>query len=215
MTSPWREVVACGRCGSPVSTEQPIKAWIRANRELDSREHCLCIGDSDLWVQRYGTRTTPQRLDRNVMYLMLIEIKTHGRDLDDSQRDLLHMVNQLLRTNPWAEQRDGGRFVDGHRQNVRHVYSSIAARKIRLYCYGVHKLRLSGSVPGDSEQVTWDDKPITAQELTRLLRYELHPDSLLTMEHRSHKRVTATPALFAYADLVRPLSATEENGRIE
>lgn len=201
-TAGWREVVPCQRCGSEVSTEQPIKAWIRANRDLDSHRHCLCIGDSDLWVQRYGTRKHQSGVDRSVMYLMLIEIKTNARDLDEPQRDLLHIVNQLLRTNPWKEQRDNGQFVNGHQQNVRLVYSSMARRKVQVQCYGVHKLRLAGHVPNESDWITWDDKPVTAAQLMELLRYDLHPDSLLRMEHRSHKRSMEMPGLFELADIL-------------
>lgn len=202
MTVGWRETVPCPRCGVPVSTEQPIKSWIRSNRDLDSRQHCLCIGDSDLWIQRYGTRRHQSGVDRSVMYLMLVEIKTHGRDLDDSQRDLLHIINQLLRTNPWKEQRDEGRFVAGHRQNVRIVSSVIAGQLIRIHCYGVHKLRISGATPDASDRLTWDDKPIDAAQLTKLLRYDLHPDSLRPMEHRSHKRALDMPGLFNLAELM-------------
>ncbi len=202
MTTGWRETVPCHRCGVPVSTEQPIKSWIRANRDLDSRRHCLCIGDSDLWIQRYGTRTHQSGVDRGVMYLMLVEIKTTGRDLDTHQRDLLHIVNQLLRTNPWKEQRDSGRFIPGHQQNARIVYSVIAGQRIRIQCYGVHKLRLSGPTPDQSDWITWDDRPIEPVQLSQLLRYDLHPDSLRPMEHRSHKRATDMPALFGIAEML-------------
>jgi hypothetical protein len=202
VTSGWRETTPCPRCGVPVSTEQPIKAWIRANRNLDSRRACLCIGDSDLWVQRYGTRAHQDGIDRSVMYLMLVEIKTHARDLDASQRDLLHIVNQLLRTNPWKEQRDGGRFVEGHSQNARMVYSVIAGERIRLNCYGVHKLRLAGADPESSEWITWDDRLVTAEQLVAVLRYDLHPDSLRRMEHRNHKRAVKIPDLFGLARLL-------------
>jgi hypothetical protein len=127
---------------------------------------------------------------------MLVEIKTNGRDLDDSQRDLLHIVNQLLRTTPWKDQRESGRFPVGHRQNVRNVYSSIARRRIQLLCYGVHKWRLSGSAPEDSEWMTWDDKPIETDQLVKLFRFDLSPDTLRAMEHRVHKRVVSRPTLF-------------------
>lgn len=202
MTTRWRETVPCQRCGMQVSTEQPVKAWIRRHDGLDSREQCLCIGDSDLWVQRYGVRRHQSGVDRDVMYLMLVEIKAHGRDLDRSQRDLLHIVNQLLRTNAWREQRADGRFVAGHRQNARIVYSYAAGRRVRIQCYGVHKLRMSGATPDDSGWITWDDKPVDAGQVVELLRYDLHPDSLRPMEHRSHKRVVDMPALFSLAEIV-------------
>jgi len=205
MTTGWRETIDCPQCGLALNTEQPIKAWIRKHHDLDSRNACLCIGDCDLWVQKYGTRaSTRPGVDRSVMYLMLVEIKTHGRDLDKPQRDLLHIVNQLLRTNPWREQRDAGRFVVGHKQNVRIVYSVMAGVRTPIHCYGVHKLTLSGSTPGDSSSITWDDRPIDRVQLVKLLRYDLSPDSLRPLEHRSHKAVVDMPTLFGVADLIRP-----------
>lgn len=188
MTAPWREYVPCVVCGAQVSTEVPVKTWIRAHNALDSRQACLCIGDSDLWVQRYGERTRPGFVSRDVMYLMLLEVKTHGRDLEESQRELLHLANQLLRTMPWKEHRAGGRFVTGHAQNFREVYATLARRRVLILCYGVHKLRLSGSTPADSREITWDDKPIDAAQLVSLLRFDLSPDTLRPEEHRRHKR---------------------------
>jgi len=177
--------------------EPPINAWIRRHPDLHSVRDGICITDSDLWVQRYGIRRWHTGMDRSAMYLMLVEIKTHGRDMDNAQRDILHMVNQLIRTNPWKEQRDGGRFLPGHDQNVRIMFSVVAGRKTPVYCYGTHKLRMSGSTPDDSDWISWDDRTISPTELVKLLRYDLHPDSLRPMEHRSHKRrVTPPPTLF-------------------
>lgn len=202
MTAGWRETVPCPHCGVPVSTEQPIKAWVRKHEDLDSKKHCLCIGDSDLWVQRYGTRRHHTGVDRSVMYLMLVEIKTHAGDLNQPQRDLLHIVNQLIRTKPWKEQRADGRFVAGHDQNVRLIYSVIAGKKTPIYCYGVHKLRISGATPDQSEWMTWDDRPIGWDQLPAVLRFDVDPDSLRKVEHRSHKQVVDVPALFSLSDIV-------------
>ena len=206
MTTEWRETVDCPQCGLTFSSEQPIKAWIRQHRDLDSRQACLCIGDSDLWVQKYGTRLGRRGVDRSVMYLMLVEMRTNGRNLkpDDPHRELLTIVNVLLRTNRWKETRDHGRFVAGHKQNARPVSVVIRGRLTPIHCYGVHLLRLSGPTPDLSEWITWDHKKITKDQLLSLLRYDLHPDSLNRMEHRSHKAVVDMPALFGVADLVRP-----------
>lgn len=177
-----------------------MKAWIRGHNELDSRRDCIYISDSDLWVQRYGHRRT--RLpgyDRRVQYLMLVEIKTHSRDMDDGQRDLFAIVNELLRTKAWKDQRLAGAFVAGHMQNARKVWSWIADEWVQIHCFGVHKLRLSGSTPDDSDSVTWDrnEQQITREQLVGLLRFDLSPDTLRPMEHREHKRrLDAPPTLF-------------------
>lgn len=202
MTREWREAVPCSRCGSPVSTEQPIKAWIRTHRELDSRQECLCVGDSDLWVQRYGVREWHKGIDRSVMYLMLVEVKTNSADINDPQRDLLMIINDLLRTVPWKEQRVNGRFVPGHDQNARIVHSHIAGQKVQVHCYGVHKLRLSGSTPDQSDRITWDTKQIDTEQLVKILRYDLSPDTLKPMEHRSHKKLISLPDQPTLMDII-------------
>lgn len=202
MTTGWRETVPCQSCGVPTSTEQPIKAWIRGHRELDSRKACLCIGDSDLWVQKYGIRRGTKGLDRSVMYIMLVEVKTHGRMLDSPQRELLGFVSELLRTKPFTEQRAKGRFVAGHDQNVRLIRSYSSGRPVQLHCYGVHVLRLSGSTPEDSDEIVWDQRQISREQLVGLLRYDLDPDTLREIEHRSHKQTVDMPALFDLAPLL-------------
>lgn len=189
MTAPWREMVPCDKCGSPVSTESPIKAWIRRHPSLDSVKDCLCIGDSDLWVHRYGLRRTLQRgVDRDVKYLQLVELKTHGRGLNDQLHDLYRIINDLLRTNSWKDQRDNGRFTTGHQQNSRIVYSHWAGRNVQVHCYGVHLLRISGATPNQSDDIKWDGRAITYPQLVKLLRFDLNPDSLRPLEHRFHKR---------------------------
>jgi hypothetical protein len=185
----------------------PFHAWVRGHPDLDSIRQCLCIGDSDLWVQRYGRRITRLGTNRDAQYLMLVEVKVHGRDMDAPQRDLLAIVNDLLRTNAWKEQRANGRFVSGHAQNERSVHSYIAGKRVRVYCYGVHKLRLSGPSPELSEWMTWSDgggteRYVSQRDLVSILRFDTNPDSLRPMEHREHKRrVQPEPALFEVCEI--------------
>jgi len=187
MTADWRSD----------EPEQPIKAWIRGRNDLDSRRDCIYICDSDLWVQRYGHRRTRlPGIDRRVQYVMLVEIKSHGREMDAGQRDLLAMVNDLLRTKGWKDQRIGGAFVAGHAQNARKVWSYIADEWVQIHCFGVHKLRLSGATPDDSDLLTWDRRQITVEQLVGLLRFDLSPDTLRPMEDRVHKRQSSAPTLF-------------------
>lgn len=149
-----------------------------------------------------GQRDTRWGTKRDVQYLMLVEVKVHGRDMDAPQRDLLAIVNDLLRTNAWKEQRVNGQFISGHAQNARSVYSYIAGKRVRVYCYGVHKLRMSGATPELSQWMTWSDgggieRYITQDDLVRLLRFDTNPDSLRPLEHREHKtRIEPPAALF-------------------
>lgn len=187
MTAGWRHYVPCQVCGAQVSAEYPFDAWVREHPELDSIKDGIVITDGDKWVHRYAIRTGG-RIDKAVQYLMSVEVKAFERDLTDSQRDTLHMINQLLRTTPWKEQRLDGRLISHHAQNVRVVHSTLNGRTVQLLCYGVHKLRLSHGTPDNSEWMTWDDKKITTDQLVGLLRFDLNPDSLRVLEHRHHKR---------------------------
>lgn len=195
MTSKHRQTALCKHCGNPTGIEEPWKAWLRSHPGLDSIRECLVIGDPDLWILKYGTRLHPSGVDRAVQYLMFAEVKSHGVDLEDWQRDQLGIVNDLLRTNPWKEQRANGRLIAGHPQNVRIVKSLIAGKKIPVYCYGAHLLRFSGIDPASSEWIEWDRKRIDLDQLISLLRYDIHPDSLRPMEHRMHKTRYQPPAM--------------------
>lgn len=191
MTKQWREQpVSCHRCGHRVDTEPPIKAWIRTHEYLDAWEKALWIGDTDLWVHKWGQRSTRHRgVSRDVQYLMMVEVKTHWKDVDEPQRDSLWAIDRLLRTKAWKDQRLSGLFAAGHAQNARVVHGRIAGKAVWLYCYGVHKLRLSGSTPEDSERITWDDKPIDKGRLLDLLAFEISPDNFNRIEHRAHKEI--------------------------
>src|SRR4249920_3672581 len=110
MTQRWNRYLRCPACGEQVSAEQPVDAWIRNHPELDSRRDGIVISDSDKWVHRYGVRVKGE-LNRDVQYIMLVEIKTFARRENGSQADTLGIVNQLIRTVAWRFQRDHGRFT--------------------------------------------------------------------------------------------------------
>lgn len=192
MTPAWREFIPCPACGAQVSTEPAFDKWIREHPQLDSVSDSVVITDGDKWVHRYAVRMGGTK-NRSVQYLMSVEVKTFEADMTPTQRDTLAMVNVLLRTTPWREQRLNGQLIPGHSQNVRIVHSVLNGRPIQLLCYGIHKLRLSHGTPDDSEWMTWDNKTITSGQLVKLLRFDLHPDSLRRMEHRHHKRTPERP----------------------
>lgn len=195
MTPEWRETVCCWNCGADVSTEKPLDAWIRGHPELDSDDGHT-ITDGDKIVHRFKVRRG-RKHDRDVQYMMDIEVKTFARKPSETQRDTLAIHSQIVRTVRPAE-RESGRFRIGHRPNFSlfKVWSPMQKRRVHVIHYGHHLLTLSHSTPDDSEWMTWDNKRITAEQLVDLLRFDLSPDTLKLNEHRQHKRRVDTPTLF-------------------
>lgn len=206
-TLQYRQFIDCHNCGATNNIEDGWKKWIRNNNNLDSLVHGISIMDTDMWVHKFGKRRgRVGGWDRDVQYLMKIEVKTHGVDVTDAQRDTINAVDVLLRTKPFKEFRDSGQLAPGHKDNVRTVTSMFSGRPVQIICHGVHVLRMSGNTPGVSDSdpngwIEWDGRSITAKQLEKLLRYELDPDSLRPMEHRQHKRQSEQSALFTRTDI--------------
>jgi hypothetical protein len=197
-TVQYRRTAACPHCSGTINVEEPWKKWIRNNPHLDSMEHGLSLMDTDMWVHKFGQRRTRvPGWDRDIQYLMKIEVKTNGADITAAQRDDINLIDNLLRTKPWKEHRVNGQLVPGHPQNVREVFSKRAGKKIRVICHGYHILRMSHETPGCSEWLLWDGREVTKEQVVRILRYELDPDSLRPLEHREHKKLLENqPTLF-------------------
>ena len=201
-TLQYRRCIDCHSCGATINIEDGWKKWIRNNQNLDSMVHGISIMDTDMWVHKFGRRSGRfAGWDRSIQYLMKVEVKTHGADITDAQRDTINAVDALLRTKPMGEFRDKGQLVPGHKDNVRRVVSMFSGKPVRIICHGLHVLRMSGSTPGTSEWLTWDGRRITAGQFEMLLRYELDPDSLRELEHREHKNQSSQAALFSPADM--------------
>lgn len=141
--------------------------WIRDNPRLDSVRDGLCCTDSDLWVHRYCTKVDRVGT-RELQHIMLIEVKTFGRQVPPAQEDTYHLIDQILR----RKDRKHYKRADGQKRWVR--------------SWGVHYICLSGETPDDSDWITWDGKPVDVQSLEELLRFERHPDSLKPRSDRRH-----------------------------
>jgi hypothetical protein len=150
--------------------------WLRDNDRLDSIKSGIVATDCDLWVHRYKTIER-----RDCQFLMLLEIKEHGKQIDRSQRDTLHIVNQLLRN-----RRNKTKFQVADEPRVSKVFSVSANRHVNVCCFGVHSLIIHGDGRDASGcKLTWDSKhEITSQQLESLLLFELDPDDLSVLDHR-------------------------------
>jgi len=149
--------------------EEPWRTWVRTNPNLDSKTHGLSITDIDLCVHRYMVHA--DRIGtRELQHVLLLEVKTFGADEPHPQADTLAVLDAALRLL--------------RRKKIRIPGSRTPCRRVRFW--GVHCLRLSGLMPPTSEQMWWDEKPITLPELEEVLRFERDPDSLQPREDRRH-----------------------------
>lgn len=158
-----------------------IMGWFRANPALDSREHGIVLLDSDAWVHRYKT------ISGNLyQYLMLVEIKEFGKDLSETQRDTLHIINQLLRNRRNIKQQWQ---ADDGVPRISICRSLMNNKDIHVLCFGAHKLRIGGDGTfAQWQSISWDDKSISVEQLEQILRFELDPDTLGTWDHRPDTR---------------------------
>lgn len=148
------------------SEETPFGKWIRNHPGLDSIRERLSITDSDYWIHQYRAHRDKVG-SRAVDSIMLLEVKTHSRDLPMAQRDTLYLTNQLLRI---ACQRSNGR-----RKYIRVRSSRVGETRV-VRCFGVHQLILSSSDPANSATILWDGRVITGDMLVETLRFDRDPD---------------------------------------
>ncbi len=135
---------------------------------LESSEG-YCVTDQDYTVHKFMIVG-----NRDVQLIMDVEIKTMAAEVSIEQADTLHIKNQLMRK--------AGTLVD--------VVSVKNKRMVKARPYGVHVLRFSGLGPDDSERIRWDKHPITINQLTSILRFDLDPDTLEPIDLRDHDTVS-------------------------
>lgn len=188
----------CSNCRTWQTQETMFGRWIRNNPELDSASG-YAVSDQDYWIHAYKTHGS-----RDFQCLMLVEIKTMGRELSTTQRDTLHIVNQLMRNRKETPTTRGANIKQAG-SGLARVYSSFLGRKVNLKALGMHVLTFSGLGPDDSDLITWDKKKIDLPTLTKLLRFDLDPDTLRPLDLRNHHRTALTQ------NLSLPLSGRAED----
>jgi len=182
MTRKFNDWWQCPNCGVKHGKETLFRQWMREHPLLDSRDGIACF-DSDHWVHRFKFVH-----DRRIQCLMLIELKTHGADMTDSQRDTLGMVDQLLRNR-------GANAAMKHQRRRRqaggigvNLTSQMTGRKITCRLYGVHLLQFEKDGPQNSAWMKWDNSDINEEQLVSLLRFDIDPDTLRPIDLRRHHK---------------------------
>jgi hypothetical protein len=150
--------------------------WVRANPRLDSYRDCVTNHDIDwIWHQykiaddSYGKRT--------INHVMFIEEKSRGKDLDKSHREIMFLLDQILRK----------------KQTFRlwnHDHQLIQVR-----FWGYFKLRYTGATLPESDTILWNKYPIELDTLTEILRFERNPRTLEKRSDRRHHKPPDRPLL--------------------
>ena len=154
--------------------EEPYKSWIRNNKALDSRDPGLSITDIDDVIHRYKVMADSVGT-REIQHIMFLEVKTFGAVVPFAQGETLKLVDKLLRL--------------GDKKTIAIANSVVSERYLR--CWGVHVLRFAGECPNTSEWIEWDGHKVSVDELTKLLRFDIDPDTLRARSDRRHH----TPSL--------------------
>lgn len=139
--------------------EDGWRRWVRGNPRLDSVAFGLSITDIDMLIHRYRTHTD-RCGSRWIQCIMAVEWKAYGAKARSAQRDTLLLTSEILR-------KCHGRtiYVPGR-----------SVPKCKCFSFGVHMCRMSGRDPDQSDELWWDRRRISVDQLEALLRFELHPD---------------------------------------
>jgi len=162
--------------------ETSFGRWIRNHPGLDSIRQRLSVTDSDYWIHQYRAHHD-QVGSRAVDSIMLVELKTFGAELRYSQRDTLHLTNQLLRMVCVK--------ANGKRRFVRLRGDTGEVRLVR--CFGVQQLVLSSDEPTSSRKILWNGQVISEEMLVDLLRFDRDPDSPTKLMSAAPRRHHTSP----------------------
>lgn len=156
-------------------SDVPFMAWCRSCSLLPSwSPDCGWVQtDVDTFIHRYLTCVDRQGT-REVQPMMELEVKTRSGNLTDSQ-------------------------VDTYRKKHATTIPLLKWNGQTLINYGVSFVRLEGSSPADSAwikwgrfkrsslvEISWND--ISIDQLIKLMRFELHPDTLCASSYRRHHK---------------------------
>ena len=173
MTRRFNSRIRCESCGEMTSEESPMERWIRNHETLDSRNGIVRF-DVDILLHRFKS-ISDAKGQRDIEFMMFIEVKTFSASLTDTQQDTLGLLNQILRNRRPNMHSEPRRQVP--RQPAK-AYSRMKRREVPLRLLGGHLLQLSGSDPKNSETILWDYKPIDVPTLVELMLFDRDPDNL-------------------------------------
>lgn len=155
--------------------------WLRRQESIPSSK--VVATDCDFVIHRHKTDVNGLGV-REVQAMMILEVKTRNAEPRFSQLDTMWLNHMCSNTrNP--------------RRNVCHQGK-------KVFHEGVSVLSLSGTTPENSRAIRWGRfrraaelhwEFITKEQLLKLLRFELHPDSLTPRPHRLHHATRSIVAI--------------------
>uniref|UniRef100_A0A6M3LKQ2 Uncharacterized protein n=1 Tax=viral metagenome TaxID=1070528 RepID=A0A6M3LKQ2_9ZZZZ len=182
MTRVFGQTVTCPKCHHIHTAETQFSRDVRNEQSLDSN-FGYGVADIDCDSQRIIIHKFKCGGSREIQAMMDIEVKTRGADLSESERDTLHMRNQVIRNRRQTPTKEK-RFESG-RAPLK-VFSLKNKKNVFLRHFGVHVLRFSHTSWTDSEWIEWDKQRIGSTALLSLLRFEIDADTMQRMDGRPH-----------------------------
>ena len=180
MTSYYKQKIHCPNCGVEITAETSFSRWIRNRKDLDSLEIGLSVMDMDYVIHRFR-----REKDRTFQCIMIVEVKTRGAEMTDSQRDTAYTLGQIMRNRRHTPSKN---LLHQSGNGLSQVHSAYIKQMVWLRNYGVHVLTFQGLGPDDSAWIKWDKQEIDTEQLAALLRFDLDPDTLSPMDWRSHHK---------------------------
>ena len=191
MTRSFSATWQCPKCGHHATCETAFERWIRGKPELDSRRVGLVRFDLDILLHRYKFDLRDAHGSRDIQAMMFVEVKTHGADLNEAQRDTLSTLSQIMRNrrSNMYEPRFG-KHADDHTPPAK-TRSAMFDKEVALKLFGGHLLQFEHETPADNGWIKWDYKPINARHLISLLLFEIDPDKLTPIDWRRRSKPTS------------------------
>lgn len=186
MTRSMNARLECPTCRCQMSMESHFERWMRDHRLLRSEEGIVRF-DLDVLLHRYMVKEDGIG-KRDIQAMMFIEVKSFASDVTESQRDTIHLLNQVLRNRKPNINGDRNKWNAKDHVPLCKAFSTVKGREVALKLLGGHLLVFEGAGPDDSAWIEWDRKRISKQQLVKLLRFELDPDDpriLLDIRRRS------------------------------
>lgn len=190
MTRRCNQVFQCANCGCISTAETGFSRWLRERKDLDSNDIGLVFIDSDLWIHRY--KTTKE--GRDLQCIMWCEIKGHGREPTDAQKDTLLIIDQFMNNRRETPTKKNAKHQTDDRPQK--VLSWKLKRQTTVWAFGGFLLQFENTGPDDG-WIRWGKKRdlITPDMLAALIRFDLDPETLKPLDLRSHHPHRQLPLL--------------------